>query len=201
MYKLHCFSQSGNAYKVAVLLQALGVPWTPLQLPVDDDTTGEIPILETGGRKLTQPGAIMVYLAEKHGTYGGRDDEERQEVLRWLLFDNQKFTLYFATWRFMKSFAPVPPDPVIEKWLCGRIDSANAIVERHLAGREYVVGTAPTLADISLCGYLFFPSEESGYDIGRRYPAMSKWLQRLKTLPGWKPPYEMLPGAQSSPCW
>jgi glutathione S-transferase len=54
---------------------------------------------------------------------------------------------------------------------------------------------------MSLCGYLYFPVEESGYDIARSYPAMAKWLDRLKALPGWKPPYQMLPGQQIAPRW
>ena len=216
MYKLHGFSQSGNAYKVAVLLQALRQPWTPIHLPFaeflagvprsDDwrqqqNVMGEVPILEVADKKLTQSAAILLYLADKHGAYGGQDEDERQEVLRWMFFDNHKFTSYMATWRFLKSFAPTAPDPVIEKWLRGRIDNAYGIVEKHLANREYLVGTQPTIADMSLCGYLYFPTEESGYDIPQMYPAMAQWLERLKKLPGWKPPYEMLPGEVVKPRW
>ena len=87
MYKLHGFSQSGNAYKVAVLLQALRQPWTPVHMPFADfvggvprseawrqdvNAMGEVPILEVGDKKLTQSAAIMLYLADKHGAYGGR---------------------------------------------------------------------------------------------------------------------------------
>jgi glutathione S-transferase len=216
MYKLHGFAQSGNAYKVALLLQALRQPWTPVHLtfaefvggvPRSDawreqvNAMGEVPVLEVGDRRLTQSAAIMLYLAEKHGAYGGRDADERQEVLRWLFFDNHKFTSYFASWRFAKSFMPTPPEPGVEKWLRTRIDNAFGIVDKHLASREYVVGTQPTIADLSLCGYLYFPADESGYDLRTRYPSMAEWLERLKALPGWKPPYEMLPGAQVAPKW
>jgi glutathione S-transferase len=216
MYKLHAFAQSGNAYKVAVLLQALRVPWTPVHLPFaefangiqrsdawrqDVNAMGEIPILEVGGRKLTQSAAIMLFLAGKHGEYGGATEDDRQEVLRWLFFDNHKFTSYLASWRFTKSFMPTPPDPGVEKWLKGRMDNAFGIVEKHLSSSDYIVGTAPTIADMSLCGYLYFPADESGVDIGRSYPAMARWLERLKALPGWKPPYEMLPGERIPPRW
>jgi glutathione S-transferase len=78
---------------------------------------------------LSQSGAIMVYLADKHAAYGGQTDEERHEVLRWLFFDNHKFTSYFATYRFMKAFGTVAPDPTVSKWLRGRIDNAFGIVE------------------------------------------------------------------------
>lgn len=216
MYKLHGFSQSGNAYKVAVLLQALRQPWTPVHMRFADfvggvprsdawrqdvNAMGEVPILEVGDRKLTQSAAIMQHLADRHGAYGGEDDDQRQEVMRWLFFDNHKFTSYLASWRFMKSFAPVAPDPSVEKWLRGRIDNAFGIAERHLEKREYVVGSNPTIADMSMCGYMYFPAEESGYDIPKKYPAMAKWLERLKQLPGWKPPYQMLPGEPVAPRW
>jgi glutathione S-transferase len=215
MYQLHGFSQSGNTYKVALLLQALNQPWVAVHLPISDfvaglqrsdawreglNVMGEVPILEVDGKKMTQSAAIMLYLAEKHGAYGGRG-EQRQEVLRWLLFDNHKFTSYFATLRFMKSFGPTEPQPDVMKFLRGRVDNAYGIVEKHLTGRDYIVGNAPTIADISLCGYLYFPPEESGYDIAKQYPAMAGWVERLKRLPGWKHPYDLLPGERVAPRW
>jgi glutathione S-transferase len=162
---------------------------------------GEVPILAIGDKNLSQSGAIMIHLAARHGAFGGQSDDEHHEVLRWLFFDNHKFTSYFATYRFMKAFGTTEPDPTVSKWLLGRIDNAFGIVEKHLTDREFVVGTKPTIADMSLCGYLYFPAEESGYNVAERYPAIAAWLERLKRLHGWKPPYEMLPGQQVSPRW
>ena len=216
MYRLHGFAQSGNTYKVALLLEALRQPWEPVPIAFgafadgltrsdawrdEHNAMGEVPILDDGSRKLTQSGAIMVHLADKHGDFGGRTPDERQDVLRWLFFDNHKFTSYFATYRFMKAFGAAAPDPTVSKWLRGRIDNAFGIVEKHLAGRDFVVGDAPTIADMSLCGYLYFPREESGYDLAASHPAMARWLQRLQQLPGWKPPYQMLPGEQVASRW
>lgn len=214
MYRLHGFSQSGNTYKVALLLQALGEPWEPVHLPFADfaagltrrddwrdahNAMGEVPVLEDGGKRLTQSAAIMLLLAARHGRYGGRDDDERQEVLRWLFFDNHKFTSHFATYRFMHAFLPTAPDPAVMAWLRGRVDNALRIVERHLATRPYIVGDAPTIADLSLCGYLYFPPEESGIDVAATCPSIGAWLERLRALPGWRPPYELLPGERVAP--
>jgi glutathione S-transferase len=216
MYKLHAFAQSGNAFKVAVFLQALRQPWTAVHMPFSDfaggvprsdawrqeqNPMGELPILEYDGQKLTQSAAILLHLSNKHGAFGGDTESDRQEVLRWLFFDNHKFTSYFASWRFTKAFAPVAPDPGVEKWLRGRIDNAFGIAERHLANREYVVGSKPTIADISMSGYMYYPAEESGYDLAKQYPAIARWAERLKQLPGWKPPYELLPGERIAPRW
>jgi len=216
MYKLHCFAQSGNSYKVALLLQALRQSWEPVHLPFqkfaagvqrtdefrqDLNAMGELPVLETDGRKLTQSAAIMLFLAHKHGAFGGRNDDERQDVMRWLFFDNHKFTSYFATLRFNKSFGGTAPDPAVMGFLRGRVDNAFGIAERHLSNREYMVGDSPTIADLSMCGYLFYPPEESGYDIANDYPVMARWRERIKTLPGWKDPYELMPGEKIAPRW
>ena len=213
MYQLHGFSQSGNTYKVALLLRALQQPWEARFVDFMNGVTrtgewrestnemGEVPVLDDGKRRLTQSGAILTHLAQRHGAFGGASEDERLEVLRWLLFDNHKFTSYFATYRFMKAFGPTAPDPAVMAWLRGRLDNAFGIVDKHLAGRAYMVGDTPTIADISLCGYLFYPAEESGYEIEGRYPAISAWLTRLRQLPGWAAPYDVLPGAVIAPKW
>jgi len=217
MLKLHGFAQSGNTFKVAFLLRALGVPWQPVPMSFAAfasgatrdaswregvNEMGEVPVLEDeSGKKITQSGVILTMLAEQHGRLGGRDGDERREVLRWLFFDNHKFTSYFATWRFMKAFAAKEPDPTIAAFLRGRIDSAFFIVEKHLAGRSFIVGDAFSIADISLSGYLFFPAEESGYVLEERFPNLAAWRDRLKVAPGWGDPYDVLPGERIAPKW
>lgn len=214
MYRLHGFCQSGNSFKVAFALRAMGQPFETVfvdfiqggvtRTPQWRDGTnemGEAPVLEADGRRLTQSGAILTWLAERHGAFGGRDADERLEVLRWILFDNHKFTGYFAPHRFMKAFGPAAPDPAVMAWLRGRLDNAFGIVDKHLAGREFMVGDAPTIADFSLSGYLFYPVEESGYPVEGRYPNIAAWVQRLKAIPGWAHPYDVLPGERIVPKW
>ena len=213
MYRLHGFCQSGNTYKVAFLLRALGQPWEPVFVDFMHGVTrdaawretanemGEVPILEDGSRRLTQSGMILSYLARKHGAFGGTGEDEQNEVLRWLLFDNHKLTSYFATYRFMKAFGPAAPDAAVMAWLRGRLDNAFGIVDKHLSVRPFMAGGAPTIADFSLCGYLFYPVEESGYEIAARYPHIAKWLERVRVLPGWAHPYDILPGERIAPKW
>jgi glutathione S-transferase len=213
MYLLHGFSQSGNTFKAAFLLRALNQAWEAKFVDFMKGITrtgewregtnemGEVPVLDDGARRLTQSGAILTYLAIKHGAYGGASDNERLEVLRWLLFDNHKFTSYFASYRFMKAFGPEAPDPAVMNWLRGRLDNAFGIVEKHLAERAYLVGKAPTIADISLSGYLFYPVAESGYEVAGRFPHIAAWLERLREMPGWTNPYDILPGEVIAPKW
>ncbi len=213
MLRLHGFSQSGNTYKVALLLRALGLRWEPVFVDFFNGQTrdpawraavnpmGEVPVLDDGARRLTQSGLILTELATRHGVFAGRDDGARAEVLRWLLFDNHKFTAAMASYRFLKSFAPIPPDPAVMAWLRARIDAAYAVVDQHLAGRDWLVGDTPTIADLSLAGYLFYPVEESNVDVDARWPALAAWRARLRAQPWWGDPYEILPGARVAPRW
>jgi glutathione S-transferase len=213
MYRLHCFSQSGNSFKVAFFLRALHQPWEAVYVDYMNGLTrdaswreqvnemGEAPVLEDGARCLTQSGAILSYLARKHGAFGGRGEDEQQEVLRWLLYDNHKFTSYFATYRFMKAFGASAPDPTIMAWLKTRADTAFAVVEKHLATRPFIVGDAPTIADFSMSAYLLYPPEESGYEFAQSHPNIAAWLDRMRAIDGWAPPYEILPGERILPKW
>jgi glutathione S-transferase len=213
MMRLHCFCQSGNSFKVAFALRAMGLPYE--SVPVDFmhgqtrdpawraevNEMGEAPVLDDGPLRLTQSGVILTHLARASGKFGGRDEREQQEILRWLLFDNHKFTSYFATYRFMKSFGPSAPDPAVMAFLRTRIDSAHAIVDKHLATRPFLLGERPTIADISLSGYVFYPVEESGIDIAAIYPNLGAWIGRLRQLDGWGDPYDVMPGERVAPKW
>ncbi len=201
-YVLHCFAQSGNAYKAALTLALAGADWEPRFVDYFGGETrtpeyralnlmGEVPILLHNNLVLSQSGVILDYLAESLGQFGPDDAAERREILRWMFFDNHKLTSYTATLRFMRTFGDAP-DPVILRFLRGRAETAWGILDSHLAGRRFVVGEHLTIADLSLCGYLFWP-EEIGVD-WNGYPHIRDWLARLAALPRYKPPYELMPG-------
>lgn len=210
-FKLHCFAQSGNAYKVAFMLSCAGADWEPVFVDFFSGVTqtgawrnavnemGEVPVLEHRGQTLSQSGVILDYLAEVTGRYGGRNPVERREIWRWILFDNHKFTSYFVTYRWLRSFAEAAPHPEVLAFLRSRIDAAFAVVEHHLSRREFMVGDRLTIADFSLIGYLYFPVEETGYDLDRTHPAIAAWRARMAEQPGWRHPYDMLPGAVVKP--
>ncbi|HTR58923.1 MAG TPA: glutathione S-transferase [Casimicrobiaceae bacterium] len=201
-YTLYCFAQSGNAYKPALMLALAGADWVPrfVDYFVGETRTpayrainvmGEAPILEHKGMRLTQSGVILDYLAETLGQFGARDAAERREILRWLLWDNHKLTSYTATYRFMRVFTK-DPDPAVLKVFQARAETAWGILDAHLAGRNYVVDDRLTIADLSLCGYLFWP-EEIGVDWAQ-YPHIRDWLARIRGEPRWVHPYELMPG-------
>lgn len=210
-YRLHCFCQSGNSYKVGLYLNCAGLDWEPVFVDFMNGATrdpkwresvnemGECPVLEMDGKRLTQSGAILLQLAETTGRFAPQGEDERNEALRWILFDNHKFTAYFATYRFMRSFLPQAPDPAVLAFLKTRFESAAAIVDGHLAKSKFIVGDRPTIADFSLAGYMFFPVEEHGFDWAKTHPHIHAWTGRLRELPGWKDPYDLLPGQRIVP--
>src|SRR5215831_3406706 len=166
-YRLYCDGVSGNAYKAALMLSLSGCDWEPVVVDFmggatrqeafrrDINELGEIPVLEHGGKRLSQSGAILTYLAERTGRFGGRNADERYEALRWILFDNHKFTSYLATLRFLFGIQKTGETPVTE-FLRTRALAAFGIVEKHLAARPFIVGDAPTIADVSMVGYLYY---------------------------------------------
>ena len=201
-YLLYGFAQSGNSYKAALMLNLSGADWSARFVDFFNGETrtpafrainvmGEVPVLEHGGKRLTQSGVILDYLAERLGRFGPNDADERREILRWLLFDNHKLTSYTATLRYLVSLAKTGETPVTE-FLRARMLAAFGILDQHLGSRSFALGERPTIADISLCGYLYFPDEfgvswTDFLNIGR-------WLDRIAALPGWVHPYTLLPG-------
>jgi glutathione S-transferase len=205
-YRLHCFAQSGNAYKAGLMLALCGADWEPVfvdffkgevRRPEWRDAVnemGEVPVLEHGSKRLTQSGVILTYLSRRFDKFAPQGEDEELETLRWMLFDNHKFTSYFATYRFLYALAPQPGDPAVMAFLKGRAEGAYAVVEKRLAASPFLVGPRPTIADISLAGYVFFGPEEHGFDFAASHPAIHAWKERLKALPGWAAPYDLLPG-------
>src|SRR5438045_3389592 len=146
-YTLYCFAQSGNAYKAALMLKLCGADWEPRFVDYFHGETrspefrainemGEVPILEHDGHRMSQSGVILDYLAERLGQYGGRNADERRDILRWILFDNHKLTSYTATLRFMLTFQKSSETPVTE-FLRGRSTGALGVLDQHLANHAF----------------------------------------------------------------
>ena len=204
-YRLHYFPESGNSYKLALMLTLCGQSFEPVWTDFGGGVTrtakwreavnamGEIPVLEDDGRHLTQTAPILLRLAERYGRFAPADETERFEVLRWLFFDNQKLSGSMAPYRFRRAFTP-DPDPAVQAYLRRNVDNALEIVDSELTQRPFIAGNRLTVADLSMCGYLMFPPDESGYDLAVRFPGIGVWLGRITELPGWKAPYELLPG-------
>ena len=204
-YRLHYFPESGNSYKLALMLTLCGQAFEPVWTDFGGGVTrtpqwrasvnemGEIPVLEADGVRLTQTAPILLKLAEQYGRFGGETAEEKFEVLRWLFWDNHKLTGFMATYRYLRTFTS-SPDPHVLAFLRKRLDDFLGILEQHLRQNAFAIGDRPTVADFSMIAYLSYPGDETGYDFATSHPAVSAWLGRVADLPGWRSAYDLLPG-------
>lgn len=205
--KLYCFGESGNAYKAALTLELSKTAWEPVFVDFFRGATrspefralnamGEVPVLVDGDVIVTQSGAIQDYIAQKSGQFGGDTDADRREVLRWVLFDNHKISGTAGPLRFNMNFLPeAKRNQGANDFLAMRLASGLKVMDRVLDGRDWLAADGPTIADFACCGYLFY---EEPFTFDRAdYPAVDAWLGRIAALPGWKHPYDLMPGRPS----
>ncbi|SDK72331.1 glutathione S-transferase family protein [Aliiruegeria lutimaris] len=203
--KLYCFGESGNAYKAALSLELVGLDWEPVYVDFFHGATrtpeyrklnamGEVPVMVDGDLTLTQSGVIQDYVVEKSGRLGWTSDAERREILRWILFDNHKNSGVAGPVRFNMNFLPEDKrNTDVNAYLVARHNGAMKVLNSCLDGRDWLVGSGPTIADIANCGYLFYP-EPFGFD-RTAFPNIDAWLDRIADLAGWKHPYDLMPGS------
>ncbi|WP_146586727.1 glutathione S-transferase family protein [Puniceibacterium confluentis] len=206
--QLHCFGESGNAYKAALALELSGLDWEPVfvdffngatrtpEYRSDINEMGEAPVMIDGAVRLSQSGVIQMYVTERSGKFGGATPADAREVMRWVFWDNHKLSSQAGMTRFLMNFLPEDkrPAPVIQ-FMQGRLQAAYAVLDSHLARRDWMVGDSLTNADISCCGYLYYP-EPFGFARGD-WPHIDAWLTRISAQPGWKHPYDLMPGNPS----
>jgi glutathione S-transferase len=207
MIELYCFGESGNSYKVALTLTLAEIPWRPVYVDFFNgearspafravNEMAEVPVMVEDGRTLSQSGVMQYRAVELSGRFGGETEDERREVLRWSLWDNHKLSGQIGSTRFIMNFLPEQKRPQEAiRFLLGRLKAAFTVLDGHLAARDWVVGAGPTIADFACCGYLYYP-EPFGFDRAD-WPGIDRWLDRVAALPGWKHPYDLMPGNPS----
>ena len=194
---LHEYALSGNCYKVRLTAAHLGLPLGCRQYDIMKGETrtpyflgtvnanGRTPVLQVGNQFIPESNAACFYLADNSDLIPvGRF--ARADMLRWMFFEQYNHEPNVATLRFWLAF--VGEDSLTEmqraqipaKREGG--DAALKVMDRHLAGRDFFVGTRLTLADIALYGYTHVAGE-GGFDLGL-YPNVQNWLGRVAAMPG-----------------
>ena len=197
MLTLHQMHISGNCYKVRLAARQLGIALGLREYGLHDGTTrtpeflaknpnGRVPLLELeDGRFLPESGAILWYLGE--GTkLVPQDRWHRTQALQWMFFEQYSHEPYVAVARFWLAYAP-KAELDKKRHLVGewheKGNAALAVMEMHLAGRDWFAGDAYSIADIALYGYTHCAAE-GGFDL-TRYPAITAWLARVASTPGY----------------
>ncbi|HGG63793.1 MAG TPA: glutathione S-transferase [Rhodobacteraceae bacterium] len=203
--QLYCFGESGNSYKAALALELSGLDWKPVYVDFFNGETrspefralnemGEAPVMVDGDLTLAQSGVIQDYVVEKSGKLGGSTPDERREILRWTLWDNHKLSSPAGMTRFLIHFLPKAKQPQgVIPFTQARLKAAYKTLNQHLQNRDWVAADHLTIADLSCCSYLYYP-EPFGFD-RKGWPRIDAWLSRISDTPGWKHPYDLMPGS------
>ena len=195
MYREYGDLQSGNCYKVKLLMQLLGLEheWVHVDIVAGDTRTPEftrmngnekIPVLQVGESEfLVESNAILNFLAEGSALLPG-SGLDRAKVLQWQFFEQYSHEPYIAVARFINKYLGLPEsrkEEYLSKQEGG--NRALSVMDSHLAGRDYFVGDSPTIADISLYAYTHV-AHEGGFDLSG-YQNIVRWLRRIESLPGY----------------
>ena len=205
-FKLYCFAQSGHSYKAALMLALCEADWEPVFVDFFNggartpefravNSMGECPVLVHGEKTFTQSGVMLDYLSKHFGLFGPDNEDERLEILRWTLWENHKLNSFQGIYRFMLNWAPEAARSAdVNAFMKGRALGALKVLDAHLADREWAAADRPTTADIACSGYVFYPRDEYQWTDDELFPNIEAWQTRVQSLPGWKHPYDLMPG-------
>ncbi len=198
---LHEYPASGNCYKIRLTAALLGLPIerrcydilkgetrTPAFL-AEVNANGRIPVLQVGGRFLPESNAACFYLAEGSPLVPA-DRFERADMLRWMFWEQYNHEPNVATMRFWLAFVGADNLTELQRaQLPGKLAAGEAalrLMDEHLAGRDWLVGDALSLADIALYAYTHVAEEGGGFRLAD-YPNVEAWLARVAAAPGYIP--------------
>lgn len=153
---------------------------------------GQVPCIQNGEDTIIQSSAILSYLAEKTGKFGGRTPMERAHINEWMFWDFDRLCPgLFRSRAFKHGFRKAEP-AVVEAYKAEG-EAGLAALESHLKDREWLALDRPTIADISVYPGIHYAAD-GGFDLSK-YPAISAWKARVEALPGYGKPADVIPSA------
>ena len=195
MPTLYDYLDSGNGYKIRLLMSQVGLPydWVEVDIMAGGTRTpeflalnpnGRIPTLELDdGTCLAESNAILWYLAE--GTQFVPEGRlQRAQLLQWMFFEQYSHEPYVATPRFIVKH--LPPESPRQAELPKRLEQGHAalrVMDRHLERRKFFVAEQYSIADIALYAYTHV-AHEGGLDL-MDYSNVKLWLARVASTPGY----------------
>ncbi|MEZ5817488.1 MAG: glutathione S-transferase family protein [Hyphomicrobiaceae bacterium] len=190
---------SSSTYKPMLYLALAGLPFSfrtvNLKKGVQHEADylavnryGQVPALRHRGLTIVQSNVILDYLARATGHFEGTTEQHRWTAREWLSWEADAIT-NVAKVRHFSRFRAV--DPVVMEHFRPPAEAALTFVDKALRGRNWLVGDTCTIADIGCWGRMVFMAE-GGLDIAR-WPNIVAWSDRLKAMPGFALPYDLIP--------
>jgi glutathione S-transferase len=190
---------SGHAYKVRLMLSLSGLPYEYTEIDLDLPRPlrpepfrsvakyGEVPLLLHNGRPYVQSNAILLHLAGHTLRFGGESAERMDRMREWLFWEANRVGFSLANLRYGQKYLPEGAASDGQVMLRDRFNADIARLDDELSdGRAFIMDDTPSIADISLCGYMFWPEQANV-----TMPAhVQGWLDRISSLPGWRHPYD-----------
>jgi glutathione S-transferase len=190
---------SSSSYKPMLYLALSGLPFSfrtvnlkngvqkqPEYLAIN--RYGQVPALRHAGLTIVQSNVILDYLARTTGHFAGASEQDRWTAHEWLSWEADNIT-NVAKVRHYSRFRTV--DAAVMDYFRPLAHAAIDFVDKALEGRNWLVGDAPTIADIGCWGRMVFMAE-GGMEI-TGWPHLHRWAQRLAALPGFALPYDLIP--------
>ena len=204
-FRLYGFARSVPTYKVALMLALSHEPFSFRSVNlgageqkhpayVAKSRFGQVPCLEdlSNGRHLVQSAAILDYLADKLGKFGGATLDERLDAREWLFWSFDRLATYVFRLRAHSLGIRAIADDVVTDFR-GMAAMALTTLNQHLTGRSWMVGEGPTFADIEIYAVLS-AAGDARIDLAD-YPMLSAFMARFEALPGFAPRLDLVPAA------
>jgi len=198
---LYCHHESGHSYKVALALTLMEVPFEQRAVDLNlarekrqDDFRraslfGEVPTLvDEDGLAVCQSNAILDHLARRHHKLDADSPATKTRVREWLAWEANRIAMSLPHLRFSRRFTPA--GEALEAYWTQRMQADLDRLNDTLGDSAFLVGNAPTIADISCCGYMFW-ADQARVDLSA-WPAVDAWLERIRSLPRWQAPYDLI---------
>jgi glutathione S-transferase len=187
--------------KVGMMLSMCGAKWNYRHVALRDgqhktpefqamNRFAQVPVLRHGRRCIAQSNAILQYLAQHFGRFQGRSESDAWRIAEWLSWDFDRLSSGVGLSRTFAKFQPQTPDEV-KSYMRSRGEQALGMLDRHLGGSRFLVGGAPTIADIAVFPWIA-TADEGGFTVAN-YPNLQAWAERMLALPGAAHPYTILP--------
>lgn len=142
---------------------------------------GKTPAIVDEGQRVFDSNAILLYLAEKTGQLGGQP-EERAELLSWLMFVATGLGPYSGQCVHFRHAAPSGLDYAVNRYL-QEARRHYAVLEKHLEGRQFIVGEALTIADLAAWGWIDKAEVVLGEEGLTPYPNLKRWFDMINRRP------------------